>query len=105
MLPGAKLCTPQHGTHAGQKLIYTEWLGEIVVRPQVKPSNFVLILPACSHNDNWNGREFTNTLADREAIHFRHHYIEQHKVRGLLLNLSQSLLTIADRNHLVPLQL
>ena len=71
----------QLGFHPRHQFQRTKRLCHIVVGPQGQPSNFVRFLIFGRQHDNGPGVLFPYLLAQRKAVNFRHHHVQNGKVK------------------------
>jgi hypothetical protein len=100
-----ELCAPDHRTHPREKFIHTEWLGQIIVRAEIQPTNLILVLATRGKDDDRHVRELAHPLTDSEAIQSWHHDIQENQVRSTCLNELERLLPIVGGDDIIPLEL
>src|SRR5450755_206993 len=100
-----KLGAAQDCAHTREQLIHAKGLGEIVVSAQIESPYLILILPTRSDDNDRDCGKLAHAMTDGEAIHLRHHHIQQDQIGDARLNLFESLFAIASSDHIVALKL
>jgi len=93
------------GLDAGERLIEVDRLRDIIDRADAETLEFALFRGARGDEDNrdrTSGFTGLQALADFDAIHFRHHHIEQDELRFLLLDEIKRLLSRIGGGHVHP---
>src|SRR5262249_24216318 len=98
------LLQTQRGPNACQQFVTAYWLGQEVVGPGFNALDAVLYMPQRRHDDDRYeprvGIIFEN-FAGFEAIHDRHHDVQEDEVRPFLLHLQQRFLAIGGFHNLI----
>ncbi len=87
----------QHGANAGSKLQRIEWLGEIVIRAEVEPFDFVAIIVESGQYDDWHIGALADAPADSAAVEAGEHHVEDDGINLLVVRLD-----VMERGDAVP---
>ena len=97
---------PQQRAEAGEQRLVLDRLGEEIIGAGLEPAHPVLLLAQGGDHDDRNmgglGR-LPEPTADLEAVHARHHDVEQHDVGALGLHLVERFLAALGGDDLVIL--
>ncbi len=88
--------------HARQQDFHLERLGDVIHRADFQPLHFIHKVGERRHENDWNvaGQWVRFQLAARlEAVHVRHHHIEQNHVRLRLRNRLKRALPVDADQH------
>ena len=100
----------QHGVDAGDQLARAEWLGDIIIRADLEPTDTIVFLAACGEHDDRNiggGLDLAQLAAHLDAGQIFDHPVEQHDVGRLFARQQQGFLAIRRVPHLklLPLEM
>ena len=98
----------QDRTHASEELLWTEWLGDIVIRPHAEPEHDVTLFTLRRDHDHGNRASdgvFLQLATDLNAVEARQHQVEQDKVGIFLASKLKSTLAIAARANAITVAL
>ena len=85
---------PQHGLHAGDELARVEGLRHVVVGADLQTDDPVDVVAARGEDDHGDVARLAELFADGEAVHLRHHHVEDDEVRLEGLRLFERLLAV-----------
>ena len=72
----------QIGLDPGQQFPHGEGLGDVVVRPRLQAEDLVpLLLPGGEHDDGHIVALLPQRPADRKAVQFGQHHVQQNRIR------------------------
>ena len=94
---------PQHGAHAGHELAEAIGLGDIVIGTHLETDDRVDLLGLGRHHDDRGGRLRADLATDVESRDLGDHQIEQHEVRGDLVEELERLGAVDGDGDLEPL--
>ena len=95
----------QQGAHAGHELTRREGLDEVVVGAQLQADDAVLDLALCGQHDDRHAGGLADGATDALAGELGQHEVKDHEVKGVLLELLDGALAVADAAHDVALAL
>src|SRR5208282_401172 len=102
LLFGNGMRTAEDGLYAGQQLTNGERLGDVIIRSQLEPDDFVHFLAPGGKHDDRDGRPLGLELfANVQPAHARHHDIEDHEVGRFVERAFQSSNAVRGANHLI----
>ena len=81
------LAFPQKQIDAVDKLGAGEWLGNVIVRAKFVSAQDILVLNLGRQKNDGNSRRVCHAFQvcqDFQAVHFRHHNVEDNQVRLLI---------------------
>src|SRR6185369_13704761 len=98
-------CGPaEHGFDASKEFANREGLGNVIVGAEFEADDLVYFLATRGKHDDGNSRALgLELLADFEAAHARHHYVENYEVWSLRDSAFQSCDSVGGRNDFVSL--
>ena len=70
------MVAPQHCLDTCQQLSYTKRLGQVVIRPLVQRGYLVGFFAKRCEDDDWHSAVLANSPANLQAVHARHHDIQ-----------------------------
>ena len=82
-----------------------EWLGDVVIGPQVKPLDAVAHLGLDRDHDHRHRRNLAQQAQRLEAVHLRHGNIHDHQVGQILTHAIERGEAVRGLDHLETLQL
>ena len=94
---------PQLGPDPGQQLHGVEGLGHIVVGPHVQSQHLVRILGLGRQQDHRQVVALPQAGHGGDAVHPRHHHVQQDQVHLLPVQQPQGLIAVIGRQHPVAL--
>ena len=98
----------QHGPYPGEKLLGREGLDHVVVGADLEPEHAIdLVTLGGQHHDGQRGGRgiLAEAPAHLEAVHRRHHEVEQDEIRRGRLHLAERLFAAGGRRDLVAFPL
>ena len=95
---------PQLRTHPGQHLHGNEGLGNIIIRPHIQPQHLILGFGFGGKQNNRGVGKFPDPGGGGDAVHDRHHHIQQNQVDVVVLDNVQGLLASVSLEQAVPLR-
>ena len=97
--------TAQHGPDAAGELPGAEGLGHVVVRPQVQPSDAVVLVRAHGEHDHRHIADLPDALQGLEAVQPGHLHVQEHQIRLVVPDLLQGLDSVVGLQRLVAFQI
>ena len=92
----------QDGLHTGQKLTGTEWLGNVIIRPEFKPHHLVGFKRPGSKHDDWQCAGFLpQSAADLKPVHPGEHHIKKYHIQFLSGGYAHGVLAIIDHERII----
>ena len=87
--------TAQHGAHTGQEFFHPERLGQVIVSTEIKRGDLLALSIQRSQHDDGHGRVLAHAPTDFEAVHARHHDVQNQQMGVFPLPQGYSLQPIA----------
>ena len=88
------LATAEDGFHSRHELARIEGLGHVVVGADLEADDAVDVVTAGGEDDHRHVAGLADLLADGQAVHLRHHYVEDDEVRAHRLRPLERLLAV-----------
>jgi hypothetical protein len=101
-----RLLTPKQCAYSRDELSHAEWLGDVVICPELEAYNTVRFIAACSENEYWSAGIFfvpPELAADFKPIHAGQHEIENQQVCGIASHFRQRQAAVGDGSDTKPL--
>src|SRR5215469_1907253 len=74
-------CSSQESFDSRLQLLWTKWLGKIVIGSDLQATDPVRFFLADGKHDDWYVGDLANAAQSLEAIHLRHHHVKYDEIR------------------------
>ena len=107
--PGGRGCcrlfrmAAQHSADARQQLPGIEWLGEIIIGPDLQSDNAVNLIPACRQHEDRDVARAAQALGNAQAVFSRQHQVEDDQVSSMCFQVQVHGRAVVYAGHRVAL--
>jgi hypothetical protein len=98
------MVTAQDRPDAADEFAVAEWLADIIIGPQLQPSDAIVLVILGSQHQHRQLRSLTQPPERFESVHARHHDVEQHHVGHVVARALQRIATIGRSDHAAALE-